>query len=95
MRGGNLTQIPYTTFRRQLEADNVQGIPVQRKKESTTFEYAAGIVSARRELEEIVEFLKNPGMFERIVAKNPKGALLAPPGQAGPFWTGEWCRIGA
>jgi cell division protease FtsH len=53
----------------------------QRKKESTNFEDVAGIASAKRELEEIVEFLKNPRMFERIGAKNPKGVLLVgPPG---------------
>jgi cell division protease FtsH len=53
----------------------------QRKKMSTTFDDVAGIASAKRELQEIVEFLKNPKMFERTGAKNPKGVLLVgPPG---------------
>ncbi|MBN2554123.1 MAG: ATP-dependent zinc metalloprotease FtsH, partial [Spirochaetales bacterium] len=55
----------------------------QRKKESTTFQDVAGIESAKRELQEIVEFLKNPKMFERTGAKNPKGVLLVGPPGAG------------
>jgi cell division protease FtsH len=53
----------------------------QRSKESTTFDDVAGIDSAKRELHEIVEYLKNPRMFRYIGAKNPKGVLLVgPPG---------------
>jgi cell division protease FtsH len=46
-----------------------------------TFEDVAGIDEAREELQEIVEFLKDPGKFARLGGKIPKGALLVgPPG---------------
>jgi cell division protease FtsH len=42
----------------------------------TTFDDVAGQKEAKYELEEIVEFLKNPQKFTRIGAKIPKGVLL-------------------
>jgi cell division protease FtsH len=41
-----------------------------------TFEDVAGIDEAREELQEIVEFLKDPHKFSRLGGKIPKGALL-------------------
>ncbi|MGN6269336.1 MAG: ATP-dependent zinc metalloprotease FtsH [Sphingomonas sp.] len=46
------------------------------KEGKVTFEDVAGIDEAREELEEIVEFLKDPTKFARLGGKIPKGALL-------------------
>jgi cell division protease FtsH len=46
-----------------------------------TFADAAGLDEAKAELEEIIEFLKNPTKFKRLGGKIPKGVLLlGPPG---------------
>ncbi|MDH5748327.1 MAG: ATP-dependent zinc metalloprotease FtsH [Rhodospirillales bacterium] len=51
------------------------------KSDRVTFEDVAGIDEAKQELEEIVEFLKDPHKFQRLGGKIPKGCLLVgPPG---------------
>jgi len=51
------------------------------KTTDTTFEDVAGLVEAKEEIQEIVEFLKNPKKYTELGAKIPKGALLVgPPG---------------
>lgn len=51
------------------------------KSTNVTFEDVAGLEGAKEEIEEIVEFLKNPKKYTELGAKIPKGALLVgPPG---------------
>ncbi|MBX6315606.1 MAG: ATP-dependent zinc metalloprotease FtsH [Isosphaeraceae bacterium] len=52
-----------------------------KSKQRTTFDEVAGLENAKAELQEIVEFLKNPDKFQRLGGRIPKGVLLnGPPG---------------
>ena len=54
---------------------------MQQDQRRVTFADVAGIDEAKQELEEIVEFLKDPQKFQRLGGKIPKGCLLVgPPG---------------
>jgi cell division protease FtsH len=54
---------------------------LQQDQRRVTFADVAGIDEAKQELEEIVEFLKDPQKFQRLGGRIPKGCLLVgPPG---------------
>jgi cell division protease FtsH len=53
----------------------------ERREERTTFDDVAGAKGAKAELEEIIEYLRQPDRFESLGGETPKGVLLVgPPG---------------
>ena len=52
-------------------------------KQDITFSDVAGVDDAKKELEELVDFLKNPAKYRKIGARTPKGALLVGPSGVG------------
>jgi len=52
-------------------------------KQNVTFADVAGVDDAKKELVEIVDFLKNPGKYRKIGARTPKGVLLFGPAGVG------------
>src|SRR5204862_6212732 len=53
----------------------------ERSKGRVTFADVADMESAKRELQEVVDFLRSPDKFQRLGARVPKGVLLVgPPG---------------
>ncbi|MBC8266518.1 MAG: ATP-dependent metallopeptidase FtsH/Yme1/Tma family protein [Flavobacteriales bacterium] len=52
-----------------------------KEKVEVTFKHVAGLEEAKEEVEEIVDFLKNPKKYTRLGGKIPRGAMLiGPPG---------------
>ncbi len=50
------------------------------KETGVTFDDVAGCDEAKFELQEVVDFLKNPDRYSALGAKIPKGVLIGPPG---------------
>jgi ATP-dependent metalloprotease len=70
----------FSTFRRG-GPNSKQDSEVKAEKQTTTFNDVHGCDEAKDELQEVVEFLKNPEKFSDLGAKLPKGVLLVgPPG---------------
>lgn len=70
--GGNGKMMDFGKSRAKLNNPNGKKV---------TFHDVAGLDEEKEELEEVVEFLKNPGKFMKIGARIPKGVLLVgPPG---------------
>ena len=52
-------------------------------KQSMKFKDVAGVEEAKRDLEEVVDFLKNPDKYKKVGARPPKGVLLVGPSGVG------------
>ncbi|HEX9898283.1 MAG TPA: ATP-dependent zinc metalloprotease FtsH [Candidatus Methylomirabilis sp.] len=72
MQGGGAKALSFGKSRARLMSD---------KQNKVTFADVAGVDEAKDELQEIIEFLKDPQKFQKLGGRIPKGVLLmGPPG---------------
>ncbi|MGI5869322.1 MAG: ATP-dependent zinc metalloprotease FtsH, partial [Kiritimatiellia bacterium] len=79
-----LIGVIYFIFTRQIKAagggamsfGKSRARQLMRDAKKITFQDVAGIQEAKEEVEEIVEYLKNPQKFQRLGGKMPKGVLM-------------------
>ena len=62
-------------------------------KGKVTFNDVAGVEEAKEEVEEVVEFLKDPRKFSRLGGKIPRGCLLVGPPGTGKTLLAERLRV--
>ena len=69
-----------TSSKTSLDDLNVS-TPIQALKSDVTFDDIGGIADVKMELEEIIDFMKNPTRYKNFGARMPRGVLLVgPPG---------------
>src|SRR5512136_302124 len=72
MQGGGAKALSFGKSRARLLSD---------KQNKVTFADVAGVDEAKEELQEIIEFLKDPQKFQKLGGRIPKGVLMmGPPG---------------
>ncbi|MHA2620607.1 MAG: ATP-dependent zinc metalloprotease FtsH [bacterium JZ-2024 1] len=86
---GGLTFVFWLLFLRQTQNPNQQAFAFGKSrarvlvdsKPDVTFDDVAGMEEAKQELQEVIDFLRNPEKYRRVGARIPKGVLLmGPPG---------------
>ncbi len=77
-KGGAMQSLEFTKSKAKL-----LGAENEDDKEKTKFDDVAGLKEVKEELQEIVDFLKNPKKFHDMGAKIPKGVLLVGPAGVG------------
>ena len=65
------------------------------KNLSVRFDDIAGLKTAKLEIKECVDFLKNPQIFRKLGARMPRGALLTGPPGTGKTMLAKACALEA
>ncbi len=68
MQGGNNKALSFGKSRAKLQKEDA--------KKKVTFKNVAGVEEAKEELQEIIDFLREPQKFQKLGARIPKGVLL-------------------